>query len=307
MTDVLEELLDISNDTAYKRINAERDFSFSELIKVCRKYNVSLDEIVHKKSNQGALFHYDPIIISDQESCINYLQQLLDNLLSLKSSSDKEIICISQVIPFYLFVKYPDLTFFTLYAWNENLDYNSFSFEKFDSSLNKVKFLSIFEQIFNTQMYIPLTEIWSLQSIDTTLKLIEYYFEIGAFENKKTPLNLLVQLLHLLDMIKQYASAGYKDSTGKVPFAQYVCSVDLGNSLMLLRYENRLSCTLRLISINSISTENEFLCSDIQKWINDLISKSIPISGKSSEKERYKFYKAAETKINLLAEKIKSS
>ena len=245
LADEIEELLGVSTDTAYKRIKGETDLTFTELVTICRKYNVSMDEIIFKKSKQGALFHYEQIEISEQESCINYLQQLLDVILSLRSASEKEIICVAQVIPFYSFLKYPELTFFKLYVCYDVTKYGPITFSEYCNRLDKDRFLSLFEKVYQAQMFIPTKEIWSNETIDTTYKLIDYYHAIGAFENKKTALTLLDQFTQLLDTIKQWADNGYKGSNKETAFEQYVCSVDLGNALMLARIENHFSCTLR--------------------------------------------------------------
>jgi hypothetical protein len=265
---------------------------------------VSFDEIIFKKSNQGVLFNYGQIIISDQESCINYSKQLLEILKIMQKASEKEIICVAQVIPYYSFVKWPELAFFMFYTCYNAVDYGMLSFNDFCKRLEKERFLPIFEQIYQLQMLIPTTEIWNIQTIDTTYRLLDYYFEIGAFECKKTALLLLDQFSQILETIKQYADYGFKDSGRKTPFTQYVCSVDLGNAVMLARNEKHLSCTIRLNTINSISADNDLICSDINKWINDLISKSIMISGRSSSRERIQFYNTANSKIEQLIEKI---
>ena len=300
----VQELLGVSADTAYKRIRGETDLSFSELVKVCRKYNVSLDEIVHKRSNQGALIHYAPVVFSNQESCIHYFQLLLEGLKHVKAAYEKEMINVAQVVPFYYFLKYPELTFFKLYVWSDMTDRSSTKFDGFLNSLEKSKFTSVFEQIYDMQSFIPSKEIWSEQTIDTTLRLIEYYFEMGAFESKDTALFLLDQLSQLLDTMKQFADNGYKGGERKTPFELYVCSVDLGNAVVLTKSENHLSCIIRVNAFNNIATDNELLCTGIQQWMNDLISKSIQISV-ISVKERVMFFQTLKNKINDLAQKIK--
>ena len=62
LAEMIGELLGTGVDSAYRRIRGETELSFSELIKICDRFNLSVDEILnHKTSNRGVLFHYTPI------------------------------------------------------------------------------------------------------------------------------------------------------------------------------------------------------------------------------------------------------
>jgi hypothetical protein len=61
---------------------------------------------------------------------------------------------------------------------------------------------------------------------------------------------------------------------------------------------------MRINAFNNIVTDNEFVCAGVQQWMNDLISKSVQISG-ISVKERSVFFQTLKNKINDLAKKIK--
>jgi hypothetical protein len=66
----------------------------------------------------------------------------------------------------------------------------------------------------------------------------------------------------------------------------------------------RLACTIKLYTDNIIVTDNIELCSESEKWINDLILKSTLISG-TSVKERFRFFQTSKNKIENLIDKIK--
>jgi len=74
--------------------------------------------------------------------------------------------------------------------------------------------------------------------------------------------------------------------------------------LMLIKNGKKLSSRVRLHAINSIYTEDETVCFETSKWLDDLISKSIQISGSSSGKERFLFFQALKTKVNTLISKV---
>jgi len=304
LADEIEGLLGVSSDSAYRRIRGEKELSFSELQKICRKYNLSMDEILNYKSNHGALFHFGPVVLSDQESYVNNLKRLLDILTTLKSASEKEIFFSALDIPFYHYAKFPDLSIFKQYVWNDTMSRNMISYNEFYKKLDKDRIVSISEQFHNTLMFIPTKEIWTNQTIDTMLRLLEHYYEIGAFENKNMVMSLLDQLTGLLDMVKQYADDGYMGGERKTPFFQYLSFIDLESAFILARRDNQLICSIKLNTVNSISTDNEFVCNGLKKWVDDLISKSVQISG-ISIKERVRFYDSSRNKIDVLRNKIK--
>ena len=306
LVDVVEETLKTSTDSAYRRIRGEKDLSFSELHTLCQKYNISLDEVFSYKSGQNIMFQYMPVNLSDQESYIAYIRRLLSTFTALKSAQRKDIYFTAQDIPFYHFMDFPELFFFKLYTWNEVLNRVPVSYNDFCSKLDKDTILPIHKQMSVVYQQIPSKEIWTNQTIDTILKLLEHYFEIGSFDGKETILLLLDQLSNLMDTIKNYANDGYKGKGVRTPFSLYLSSVDLENNRTLIKRGENMSCIVRLNNVNSISTENSIFCLEMFQWIEDLISKSILISG-TAAKERSIFFKTSQNKIDVLINKIKSS
>ena len=91
LTQVIEELLGISADSAYRRTSGKTELRISELQKICWKFNISMDELINCKSEQGALFHYGPLVLSDQESFISKIESMLEVFKEVKSASENEI------------------------------------------------------------------------------------------------------------------------------------------------------------------------------------------------------------------------
>ncbi|GHU62212.1 hypothetical protein FACS1894123_02780 [Bacteroidia bacterium] len=51
LADLVGELLSVSPDSAYRRIRGEKELSFSELQTICRKFHLSLDEMLNYQSD----------------------------------------------------------------------------------------------------------------------------------------------------------------------------------------------------------------------------------------------------------------
>ena len=59
--DELAELLELSNDSAYRRIRGETSLTFEELAKLSRHFGVSLDALMDSDSNE-LIFHFQPLL-----------------------------------------------------------------------------------------------------------------------------------------------------------------------------------------------------------------------------------------------------
>ena len=52
----ISDVLNISTDSAYRRIRGEKTVSFEELQKLCIKFHLSLDQMLHTNSNATLFF-----------------------------------------------------------------------------------------------------------------------------------------------------------------------------------------------------------------------------------------------------------
>jgi len=303
---VIEELLGMSSDSAYRRISGKKELTISELQKICGKFNISMDEILNYKSEKGALFHYGPLVLSDQNSPLIQIKRMMEDLKGLKSATEKEMFFSAMDVPFYHFAKFPELAFFRQYVWSDSMNRKPVSYNEFCKQLDKEKMVSIFEQYHHTLTFIPTKEIWTDQTIDPMLRLLEHYYATGAFENKDTVFFLLDQLSSVFDVLKKYADDGHMGGQAKTPYYQYLSHVDLESAIMLLRKNDHYYCSIRLNTVNSISTDNEEICSRLRKWMDDAIVKSVQISN-ISVKERATFYRTAKNKIDSLRKKIEAN
>ena len=303
LTDQLEELFRVDTNAVYRRMRGETELSFSEVFLLCEKFKLSMDEIFNFESNQGALFSYAPVNFTKPESYIAYMKRLSESLTFHKAVNENEINITSQDIPFFYFLDYPDLISFKLYAWNDTVTRVTQSYDEFCNKLEKNKFIPFYKQVSNVWRQIPSREIWTNQSPDSILRLLEYYYDTGAFEKKETVISLLNQLMEVMSNVNRYAGEGHKGDEGKTPFYLYLCNVDFETNIILIKKDGKMSCTIRLFTINCIISEHNALCSETAKWIEDLISKSTLISG-ASARERLRFFQSTKNKIESLINKI---
>ncbi|MCC8134142.1 MAG: hypothetical protein LUG96_09285 [Tannerellaceae bacterium] len=145
------------------------------------------------------------------------------------------------------------------------------------------------------------TEIWTVNTIDPILRLLEFYRDIESFESKNTPILLCNQLLQLIENLMSWTEKEKKNN--KASFKLLLSPISPENSFMLVKNEEFSSTAIKLFTINSIITSQPTFCEQTEKWIKNNISKSSLLSG-SAARERFKFFQSMKNKVNNLMEKF---
>jgi len=78
LADELCDLLDISHDSAYRRIRGEKPLTLSELKVVCEKYNIALDQVL-QLNNDTVVFRSNDIV-KEYADLKTYLEDLLQHV-----------------------------------------------------------------------------------------------------------------------------------------------------------------------------------------------------------------------------------
>src|SRR5664279_5019929 len=94
LVDEVADLLNISNDSAYRRIRGEKPLSFEEINVLCSKYHISMDQLFHLK-NDSFLFS-GPLANKDNFGFEMYLEHLLNQLNYFNSFEQREFYYLSK-------------------------------------------------------------------------------------------------------------------------------------------------------------------------------------------------------------------
>jgi hypothetical protein len=212
-----------------------------------------------------------------------------------QSSGNSEFIFTSYDIPFYYFPYYPELLYFKLYERHIKLNCTNISYNDFCNQLDKDLIMPRYKQIVKIYMELPSKEVWSVNTISRTLQSLKYCIETKCFDNKATALLLLQQLSELMYTIEKNADEGIRQDE-QTPFEMYICPLDIPHNIMIIRNGDKFNCDIRLFTANSFFIDNERVCSDVYKEVNDLISKSMLVSVRLKH-ERCKFFQTLQNKI----------
>ena len=115
----IAELLEISYDSAYRRIRGEKEISIEELHLVCLHYKISADSLFNLRSNHVV---FDSLAIGEDGLDIEkWLQSLLAAIKIIHAAKEREIIYAAKDIPVFYYFEFPEIAAFKTYFWNKAL------------------------------------------------------------------------------------------------------------------------------------------------------------------------------------------
>ena len=98
----IADLLQISNDAAYRRLRGEKLLNLNEIILLCKHFNLSIDELINGNSNE-IKFNYMPLQDNFEGNYTIYIKSLRDYLRFIveHKSSVKKIYFAATDIPIF--------------------------------------------------------------------------------------------------------------------------------------------------------------------------------------------------------------
>jgi len=302
LADEIAGLLNISNDSAYRRIRGEKPISFEELQKLCGHFKISLDQFLHLQSNS--------ILFTGKisgDSILDYEQYLLDvlqNLRLINSFPSREMYYLNKDIPIFHHFHFPELAAFKSFFWMKTvLHYPQFANQTFrlDAFMNE-KVVQLGRQLSDAYYTLPSQEIWNIENINSTIRQIEYYKNSGIFDSRQDVATIYDCLQRTIDHIQRQAELGYKSSVdgsgGKTRAAYkiYINEFILGDNTILAVAGDLKIAYINHAVLNYLVSRDQAFCEYTLQHIQNIIKRSTLIS-EVGEKERLRFF-------NMIREKI---
>lgn len=300
LVDEVADVLNISNDSAYRRIRGEKPIAMEEIKKLCIRFKISLDQLLHLNS-ESVLFTGK---LADRSN-FNfelYLQDFLQQLQTINSFADKELYYWAKDVPIPYYYQFYELAAFKCFFWMKTVmeypEYSKtkFKFEDFDESLWKTG-----EKILDTYNKIPSHEIWNVDNINTYMQQIEYYKDTNVFVSKNDIITLYECLEKMVDHVEEQAEAGYKfnRNTKQIQGASvkiYVNEFIIGDNTVMAVINKIPFVYLNHSFINYASTKDVTFCKYTYEYFQKLMRKSTLVSS-VSEKQRSVFFNPIREKI----------
>lgn len=302
-------LLNMSKDSAYRRLRGEISLSFDEIGIISRDFNISLDNLL-LTDNKYVTFSYR-VIDHEILNFEHYLESILDNMELSNVSENTELIYAAKDMPIFHEFCFSELASFKIFFWLKTiLQDPNYKDKSFDFNAVPEKLITLGKRIWEKYMVLPSLELWNEGTINVTLKQMEYYFESGIMDKAQT-LKLCDVYTKLVEHIQSEAEAGRKfndvnDGGSKNNFKIYYNEVSIPNNTLLLVMGDIKIAYVECNMLDILTTTNKYFCDQSQKYLNNIIRKSSLISV-VSEKERIKLFRIMKSRISVLKERVENA
>jgi len=293
-------LLNISNDSAYRRIRGEKPIGLDEIQLLCNEYRISLDQLLQIQTStvifSGNKVDTDTFVFNE------YLKDMANNLGFFNRLSNPQMFFVTKDIPPFYFMQFAELRAFKFFFWKRTLighpelakqQFNGEEDEEASGSVNRIV------ELYNS---IHSIELWSEESVNVTIRQIEFYRRSNVFTNKDILLKVYSQLEELLNHLELQAETGKKFLYNQHPapnsaqFDMYINECLIGDNAIFVLSDEKQIAILNHNGLNFISTQDKSFCDYTFKNLQNIIRKSSHIS-LVGEKDRSAFFNKLREKI----------
>ena len=308
LVDEISEVLDISADSAYRRIRGEKTLTIYEVQKLCEKYRFSVDDLAG--TSLSTVTFRTSLLNEEGFNFTSYFESLLGDIQSVSSLEQAEVIFLLNEINLFQLIQVPEVYAFKLFYWQKsNLGFPEYKDKLFSFDILNDEMLKITSIITEHYTKLNTVELTTEETLISLLKQVLFYKEAGFFENIKDAKKLCEKLIELIDHLQRQAEMGFKFAFGKKPagregnFLLYYNDILLIDQTILVKAGDNISTYITNNGINLLQTYNKNFFEYNYQWCKNLIQKSTLISG-TGEKERNKFFLKLNSKIQDVIRQI---
>ncbi|MGZ3777782.1 MAG: hypothetical protein ACXVI9_09370 [Mucilaginibacter sp.] len=305
--DEVAELLNISNDSAYRRIRGEKPIGLDEIQVLCFKYKVSLDQLLQIQNN--TVIFTDDRVDHFSQGFNKWLQFVADTLAVFNGLQNPKMYWFSKDLPVYAFIPFPELTAFKFFFWKRTLlGYPDLARQKFNGVEDDLEAIELAKKIDELYTKIPTIDIWNRDSINATISQIEFYRQANIFTDNNVLFKVYSQLEDLVNHLELQAETGKKlmysrlDLQTTISYDAYINETLIGDNTVFVESDNKQITFINHSGLNFMSTQDADFCEFTRRHFQNMIRKSTHISI-VGEKERSIFFQKLKGEIH---ERIKT-
>lgn len=294
-------LLDISTDSAYRRMRGEKQITLDELYTLCATYRISVDQLMNIQT--GGFMFQGNILDNQTFRFDNYLTGIMHQLAYMNSFKEKQFFYLCKDSPIFHHFYFKEFAAFKYYAWMGTLmHFPEFKNKKVDFEAYPIEFFNIGQKILGLYNMLDSVEIWNIESLNTTMRQIDFYRDGNMFQSDGDILKVYEAVEKTMDHLEIQAELGYKfnyDDPERKPlgkFFMYFNEVVLGDNSSLGIMDNSKVAFIPHTAMNYLMTRDVIFCDKFYQYLQNLMRSSTLIS-EVSEKERSKFFKIHRERI----------
>jgi hypothetical protein len=269
----LTDLLDLSRESAYRRIRCEIPFTLEEITKLSLDLNLSIDKVINENDKERASFEF----VSKGNASLNFLSMLkksriyIEHLINAKNS--ESIVALNYLPPVYTSF-YDNLFKFTYYKWiylENGVSRTAFSEIEIPEEINVLQkeIRASLKNINNSTLILDPNLFLSM------IKDIQYYHQRKGI-NEKDKEMLMKDMADLIELFEKTARSGVLDSNAKIDL--YLSPLSVNTNSAYFEYGNTVESIVWVFSGNPTLIFHSEFCNLQKKWLMALKRQSMLIS-----------------------------
>ncbi|HEX6334210.1 MAG TPA: helix-turn-helix domain-containing protein [Flavisolibacter sp.] len=299
--DEMAAVLDISTDSAYRRIRGEKPLSLEEVYKLCMHYRLSMDNLMNLQSD--AFLFTGSFVQAESFRFDEWLSGVAQNMKYMSTFKEKTIFYMCKDIPVFHHFHFREVAAFKYYFWMKNiLHLPEFAHRKFSFDVYPDEFFALGRQALDYYNRIDSVELWNIESFNSTLRQVEYYHDSNIFASTEEIFIIYEALEKLVNHLENMATEGFKFDAADVTrtplsaFQMYFNEIIILENSILVKLDNTKAAFLVHNVLNFMTTRDVRFCDNMYTYIQNLIRKSTLIST-VSERERARFFRYLRNRI----------
>ncbi len=308
--DEIAKLLDISPDSAYRRIRGEKTISIDELQTLCLHYKISVDELMGIKT--GEVVFSGRYLDNKTFSFDEYSNSVIQNLAYMNSFKEKTFYYVCKDLPLFHHYHIREIAAFKWFFWLKTyFQFAEFRKIKFSFKSYPDELFALGEKMLAIYNLLPSVEIWNLESMNILFRQIEFYRDGQVFESDDDIYTLYQAIGKMWNHLEKQASLGYKFNYGDPDqkmisdYKMYFNEVVLGDNSMLVEMDGKKMAFVNHSTINYMVTKDAAFTENMYNHVQNLMKRSTLIS-EVSEKERARFFRIIRERIEHRMESLKA-
>ena len=304
MAEEVAELLNISIDSAYRRIRGEKPMDLEEVYLLCKHYSISMDRLLQLRSD-AFIFNGRLNTIGAPHAIEDWLDDVEKQFEKINSAKNKHIHYLMKDIPPFIHFQLPELASFRCFFYMKSiLQDERLKGVKFSLSDSRYDvYTAQTQRIIALYNQVAITEIWNAETLNSTLNQINFYLEAEAFQSKADGRKLYEKVEELINHIEKQAELGVQFRIGSTPgadaaeYRMFVNELILGNNTFFAEIGDTRLTYLNHSVLYFIATQDEKFNDAMFANLQNLLKKSTLISA-IGEKERTRFFNKLRNKIH---------
>ena len=308
--DEIAKLLDISTDSAYRRMRGEKTISLDELQILCTHYKVSVDQLLGLQS--GGIVFQGQYLDKKTFRFEEFVTSMMHNLAYINSFKEKTFYYMCKDLPIFHQYHLPETAAFKWFFYLKTyFHFPEFERKKFRYADHPVELFELEKKVLGLYNQIPSIEVWNMETMNMFFRQIEFYRDGQVFESDEDVYRLYDAIGKLWDHLEKQASLGYKFNYGDPDqkrigeFKMYFNEVLMGDNNMLVELDGTKLSYVSHSTINFMLTRDPAFNENMYNHVQNQMRRSTLIS-EVSEKERAKFFRIIRDRINNRKESLKA-